>query len=550
MTLRLKKLVTPVALLLWLALLESGVVLLAQAPVFSLEGIVLDSETRQPVSGAVLSIAPQPAAGARGAAAASASPFSVPVARGSIASTATTNQEGAFASPGLAAGNYVLTVRKDGYAAAGVEGRKLPSNSGIPVTVGPAQAKYRILLLREGILAGRVLDSAGRPVAAARATALRYAYAPDGARRLYSSLNSSTTNDRGEFRFFGLVPGEYFVKIDGEREQPEFYPGTTEESKASRIVVRAGEEERLGDIVLNSPRVNMRNTLTINMTGVEANGWESLKLEAFEGESAIVTVDFAIGLGLGNPFTLPAEVSLKEKNYPVVASVVFPDGSSFVGRGEVAPKDAGMLASVAMVKASRLTGQVLVENADGSTRPLEGIWVNTQGRQSSRSADNGSFAVPALTDTPSAVTLQDGLGRLPETAYIASAKSGDRDVLAEGIRAAGDTQLEIRVRTDGGTLVGTVTGATGEAILDGVVALLPDGPRRVPYHPHYAARTNLEGRFSMTGVAPGPYRIFAWRELYGAAYLNAEFMKDYAGKGTAVQIDSNGRIDVSLPVLE
>jgi hypothetical protein len=157
MTSRLKRLPTPVALLLLLVLLESGVVLLAQVPVFfSLEGIVLDSETRQPLSGARVSITPVPAAGSISAAAAAASPFSVPTGRGYSASTATANQDGTFAIPGLAAGNYVLTVRKDGYAAAGVEGRKQPGNSGIPIVIGPGQAKYRITLQREGILAGRV----------------------------------------------------------------------------------------------------------------------------------------------------------------------------------------------------------------------------------------------------------------------------------------------------------------------------------------------------------------------------------------------------------
>ena len=44
--------------------------------------------------------------------------------------------------------------------------------------------------------------------------------------------------------------------------------------------------------------------------------------------------------------------------------------------------------------------------------------------------------------------------------------------------------------------------------------------------------------------------IYAWNELDGAAYRNAEFMKKYDGLGTPVRIEKDGKVAADLNLVE
>jgi protocatechuate 3,4-dioxygenase beta subunit len=90
----------------------------------------------------------------------------------------------------------------------------------------------------------------------------RYQYGPDGQRRLTpvsagGSFGFNSTDDRGEFRAFGLMPGEYVVSASyrsplapptgnasdtSEGFSPTFHPGTVSANDAQAISVANGEE--------------------------------------------------------------------------------------------------------------------------------------------------------------------------------------------------------------------------------------------------------------------------------------------------------------------
>src|SRR4029079_18654873 len=65
-------------------------------------------------------------------------------------------------------------------------------------------------LPRGGVITGRVLDEFGDPVSDVQVAALR-PQTVGGSRRLVNMGRPGTTNDIGEFRLFGLPPGDYFV---------------------------------------------------------------------------------------------------------------------------------------------------------------------------------------------------------------------------------------------------------------------------------------------------------------------------------------------------
>jgi hypothetical protein len=64
------------------------------------------------------------------------------------------------------------------------------------------------------------------------------------------------------------------------------------------------------------------------------------------------------------------------------------------------------------------------------------------------------------------------------------------------------------------------------------------------------ASSAADGSFSLRGIAPGSYKLFAWQESVGDAQENSEFIKDYEDLGVTVVVKSG--VDegtVSVPVV-
>ena len=57
------------------------------------------------------------------------------------------------------------------------------------------------------------------------------------------------------------------------------------------------------------------------------------------------------------------------------------------------------------------------------------------------------------------------------------------------------------------------------------------------------ATSDPMGRFSLRGIAPGEYRVYAWAVSPGTAYRNADFMKKYEGRGVAVNVVVGARLN-------
>ena len=126
---------------------------------------------------------------------------------------ATTDQQGRFEIKELPAGRYTMTASKGGFVSLQY-GQRRPSESGTPIELGDGQTidKIAIALPRGSVLGGRITDEFGEPVANASVSAWRYGYA-GGARRMMPAGQNSrdTTDDQGQFRLFGLPPGDYYV---------------------------------------------------------------------------------------------------------------------------------------------------------------------------------------------------------------------------------------------------------------------------------------------------------------------------------------------------
>src|SRR5215831_7949427 len=128
--------------------------------------------------------------------------------------TALTDNQGRYEFRELPAGRFNLSVSKSGYVAMQY-GQSRPFEPGKPIDLVDAQVmdKLDVALPRGGVLAGRVVDEAGEAVAEADVVAMRMQF-QSGKRRLVPTGRNATTNDLGQFRIYGLPPGEYYVSAN------------------------------------------------------------------------------------------------------------------------------------------------------------------------------------------------------------------------------------------------------------------------------------------------------------------------------------------------
>ena len=114
-------------------------------------------------------------------------------------------------------------------------------------------------LTPHGVIAGRVLDEEGEPVANANVQVLRQQYMQG--RKQMSRTGGGITNDLGEYRIFGLPPGTLLrERRDRGRtrccRRPDdeyvttYFPRTTDAAAAAPIDVAPGAQLRNIDIAM------------------------------------------------------------------------------------------------------------------------------------------------------------------------------------------------------------------------------------------------------------------------------------------------------------
>jgi hypothetical protein len=125
--------------------------------------------------------------------------------------TAMTDAEGRYEFRDLPAGRFNLSVSKAGYVTVQY-GQTRPFEQGKPIDLIDAQVmdKADFVMPRGSVISGRVVDEFGEPMSDAMVMAMRSVWA-GGRRRLQSTGRSATTNDLGQFRIYGLSPGDYYV---------------------------------------------------------------------------------------------------------------------------------------------------------------------------------------------------------------------------------------------------------------------------------------------------------------------------------------------------
>jgi hypothetical protein len=139
---------------------------------------------------------------------------------------------------------------------------------------------------------------------------------------------------------------------------------------------------------------------------------------------------------------------------------------------------------------------------------------------------------------------------LPDDCYLKSARLGTGDALENGVstgRAARGDTLELVISAAGGRMEGAVLDRDGQGVGGAVVALIPRV--RSANRLYKAATTDPNGRFTLRGIAPGEYKVFAWEDVEPNAYRDPDFLRAYEERGETIRVEEGGRPRVELKVI-
>lgn len=177
-----------------------------------------------------------------------------------------TDDEGRYGLTQLdAANDYMLAASKTGYAPRMYGERQLPEPP-VPIVLkaGEVLENIDVALAEQLWVSGRILDADGTPFAGAIVSALRAVFVDD--RREMVTVAEIITNDKGEYRLFGLPPGQYFISaVDPaflstrDHQGPlvyaaTFYPGVSSPETATRLTLEPGQPREDIDFALNIVR--------------------------------------------------------------------------------------------------------------------------------------------------------------------------------------------------------------------------------------------------------------------------------------------------------
>src|SRR5262245_29569881 len=175
--------------------------------------------------------------------------------------SALTDGDGRYRITGLPAGTFAVEAQMPAYVDEKKSGERI-----ITLDRSEQVENIDILLVRGGVITGRITDSAGTPLIAKK---VRLQRAQDGTTNDQSATingfgfnpDFAETDDRGIYRAFGLPTGKYIVSAgsgtfgDQSQKYPlTYHPDATDEKEATKIEVKEGGEVTGVDIRIGSEK--------------------------------------------------------------------------------------------------------------------------------------------------------------------------------------------------------------------------------------------------------------------------------------------------------
>ena len=473
--------------------------------------------------------------------------------------TADTDSEGRFRIEKVQPGRYRFLLEKTGFHAINLRGRRT-EGAILSVRSGQEISDLFFQMLPASVITGRVVDGDGDPLSGFGVSLLRRR---PGKSRGPELAGEERSNDLGEYRFSGLFPGQYFVAVVPPpdlrnfvhtKDPPDttgkldvnylttYYPGSTDFAQASAIDLRAGDEMPVNFSLVPSRSYRVRG----RVTGIPASQKPMVQLiskgmgQTMNGADVSPDGQFEIrGVAPGSyaitVFTgAEGQILSARERVSVVAADV--EGLKLT---PVPPFTvSGIVRFDARVPKDLMQCTVYLRAVDDDDS------ASGAGAASSARLDRfGNFQWTSVM--PGTYTAQFNGDDDPDL-FLKYVRIGASNTDGS-FRLTGQTSLEVVVSPQGGVLEGAVQDNDKPASNVAVVAVPEEKYRKVTER-YRAGTTDQNGHFTIRGLAPGSYAVFAWQDLDDGLYNDAAFLKSQESNGLSVKVEEGSRQKIELKV--
>jgi protocatechuate 3,4-dioxygenase beta subunit len=491
--------------------------------------------------------------------------------------TALTDREGRFKFVGLPKMKAGFMVRKPGFFSLSELGDDAFLSGQNRVNVGVETPPVVLKLVPEAIITGRVTDANGEPLegVSVRISGLQHA---NGRKQLSPLMQDQeepqtwTTNEEGDYRVAGLMPGNYYVSAvpySSNHDQPQsmgipkvaypitYYPGVAELNEATTLQLSAGQRAEIDFTIRPAPVIVVSGLLT----GLGRAQDVDLQFTNESGDDVSLDKQFDAQTGSFQAHIIAAG--------PCVIKADAKDAFEHLLHGQLT------LTATASVKNVRLN------LAPALSIPIEVRMETTKPRSTPEGTlirlHNGGTSIPVSVNlhpiemgrpqlsasveggpnNPVLVLRNLEPGRynvevIPNNTendswYVKSILYGGADLLREELTVVPGqaSAMEIVLRDDSAAIYGTVQSGEDEGQTAAVLVVSD----YAPLDPKMIVADD-RGEFQLDGLAPGGYKVFAFDRVDGLEYSNPQALDPYVSKAAQVSLQPNEKTTVKVDLIQ
>jgi len=139
---------------------------------------------------------------------------------------------------------------------------------------------------------------------------------------------------------------------------------------------------------------------------------------------------------------------------------------------------------------------------------------------------------------------------IPRNYFLKALRFDNNDILGKPWEFLGTfTQgIVVEVSSKGGSISGVVTDSGKQPVSGAKVVTVPIGK---PFRPDLfrTSQSDPDGKFSLSGLAPGAYSIYAWEGLDGFNYFDENFIKLYQPFGQQIEIGESETVTTNIQAI-
>lgn len=499
--------------------------------------------------------------------------------------SSTTDSQGAFEFTRLPAGIYRLQASAGQYSAAYLGmayGAKKPNGPGffdpgtpIQLAEGERFDKAVVALPKGAVITGRVSDDNGDPMARVQVYTM---FLAPGSTRPQRTGSGAQTDDLGQFRLYGLMPGDYFVIAEASRNTfvppnaaPEteeekigfmttYFPGTPDEGSAQRVRTRAGGETPGVEMRMATGRLFRISGMITDSQGRTSNRISGTLFRRLAAQTSTFG------------FSTDEQGRFQMRNIP-------PGEYRLVARGrpmgpDVAQNEPGEMANVPLTigadvdglmivtaPGAVVTGEVVFEQGPpvqpGQNAPP--IRVNAQmGDPENNTGMPGPQ--PAVVSPDNTFTLKGMMGEFllrgnAQGQFLKRVMIGADEITDTPREFKTGDKVTLVMTSRASTIEGNITDAAGKPVTDAALIIFSDDKAswRISSIRTRRANADQNGHYRAMGLMPGRYYVIATSRERLNIPVNADpaFFEQLAKEATTFVVgeDEQRQVDLKMVLL-